>query len=130
MRHFIPRSILTLAALLLSLTYNSLYGQGLMAPAPFSIPPAAHMPGTAGAWSPTQQQENISAPANAKDEPAKHKISSVATNYKTFTVSKKNLSAEAVAANAGYEHHPDFGLVYPGAPCTECYELIGARTET
>lgn len=51
-------------------------------------------------------------------------------NYKTFSAPAKNNSKENTESNKGYEQHPEFGMLYAGAPCDGCYELIDKRTET
>jgi len=84
-------------------------------------------PGAPGAWEPKHNTPGI--PDAIKNQNAPHKLNNTA-NYKTFAEAKKNFSAEAMAANKGYENHPDYGMLYPGAPCSNCYELIGERTET
>ena len=77
---------------------------------------------------PVQRPLDISRPLPA---PAMNPLPGKAkSNYRDFTAPKHNLGVEATAANSGYEHHPEFGLLYPGAPCKDCYELIGKRTET
>ncbi len=50
-------------------------------------------------------------------------------NYQTFTAFSKSITDEVVAGNKGYESHPELGMLFPGAPCKDCYELIGDRTE-
>ncbi len=50
-------------------------------------------------------------------------------NYRTFTSPVKQLTDEAVNKNQGYETHPETGMLFAEAPCTDCYELIGNRTE-
>ncbi len=50
-------------------------------------------------------------------------------NYKTFTIPSGNISREALQANKGYEQHPELGKLFAESPCTDCYELIGKRTE-
>ena len=61
---------------------------------------------------------------------AKNAMTAIPLNYKYFTKPYKTTSKEAAAANLGYENHPEAGLLYPGTPCENCYELIGQRTET
>src|SRR6185312_13813067 len=50
-------------------------------------------------------------------------------NYTSFTAPVINAGTEAIQNNPGYEHHPETGKLFPEAPCTDCYELIGKRTE-
>jgi len=50
-------------------------------------------------------------------------------NYTTFTTPDTHNQAEAIANNPGYEQNPEVGVLYVGAPCANCYELIGSRTE-
>jgi len=51
-------------------------------------------------------------------------------NYTTFTTPNTDNRTEAIANNPGYEQHPEVGMLFPGTPCDNCYELIGSRTET
>ena len=61
---------------------------------------------------------------------SKNKVTgNVPGNYTTFSAPVKNTSSEAVRLNAGYEDHPEAGMLFSNAPCTNCYELIGKRTE-
>lgn len=41
---------------------------------------------------------------------------------------KYDLNDDVLRFNAGYENHPDLGLV-SGLPCENCFELIGERSE-
>ena len=50
-------------------------------------------------------------------------------NYTSFTTPVKQLTDEALTNNQGYENHPEIGMLYSGAPCNNCYELIGSRME-
>lgn len=50
-------------------------------------------------------------------------------NYKWFTAQYKNVSNEALAANKGYENHPELGMLFAETPCDNCYELLDKRTE-
>ena len=72
----------------------------------------------------TEQNESTSQSVMAKNA-----MTAAPLNYKTFTKPFKNQSAEATTANAGYENHPEAGLLFLGTPCDNCYELIGKRTE-
>ncbi len=104
-------------------------GQGVMGVYPLTT--AASTAPTGAAWAPVSSATQINRPVSNNDAAeARRKSLEKSPNYKSFTPVKKNLSAEAVAANAGYEMHPDFGVLYGGAPCSDCYELIGERTET
>jgi gliding motility-associated-like protein len=49
-------------------------------------------------------------------------------NYKWFTTPFKNTDGEAIEANLAYQKNPEAGLLFPGTPCDNCYELIGKRT--
>jgi gliding motility-associated-like protein len=50
-------------------------------------------------------------------------------NYSTFTEDRILVSEEASAANAAVGTHPELGMLFPDAPCSNCYEVIGERTE-
>lgn len=50
-------------------------------------------------------------------------------NYQTFTKVVRDTSAETLAGNKGYENDPEIGLLFKEAPCSDCYEAIGKRTE-
>lgn len=50
-------------------------------------------------------------------------------NYHTFTSLQKYISDEARLHNAGFERHPELGMLFAEAPASDCYELIGKRTE-
>lgn len=52
-----------------------------------------------------------------------------ANNYTTFTLPATVISEEVRAANRALNGHPEVGQLFPGAPCTDCYELVGERTE-
>ena len=54
---------------------------------------------------------------------------STAGNYTSFTPEKRLVTDEVVANNRGYEQHPEMGLLYDGAPCSNCFELLDKRTE-
>lgn len=60
---------------------------------------------------------------------AKNGMTAGVRNYKTFTAPYKNTSQESIEQNAGYEQHPEAGLLFAETPCDNCYELIGKRTE-
>ena len=132
MRHFLPQSILIATVLFVSFCFNQLYGQGVMGQYPFLAPPVAHMPATSGgsAWTALQQPVDMRIPKTTGNERQLRAVNTQKHNYLKFSETKINLSDEARAANAGYEQHPDFGKLYPGAPCSDCYELIAERTET
>jgi gliding motility-associated-like protein len=51
-------------------------------------------------------------------------------NYSSFTTQYQNLSEEAKLANKEYANHPELGMLFPEAPCADCYELIAERTES
>lgn len=51
-------------------------------------------------------------------------------NYTSFAPQHKNISEEARSKNRNNLNHPELGMLFAEAPCTACYELIGARTET
>ncbi len=46
-----------------------------------------------------------------------------------FTTISKDSSAETMNGNVGYGRHPEAGMLFSEAPCKDCYELIGRRTE-
>ena len=52
------------------------------------------------------------------------------TNFTTLTGLHRNTSAEVAASNKGYENDAELGLLFAGAPCADCYELLDKRTET
>jgi len=125
MKFSLPRKGSVIAALLVLSCGGATYAQALMQAQPFT---SYNGTGAPGAWEPTHNKAGVTMPDAIRDEHAPRKLNN-APNYKTFTVAKKHLSDEAKAANAGYENHPDYGMLYPGAPCSNCYELIGERTE-
>ena len=51
-------------------------------------------------------------------------------NYTSFTKPVIKRTADIIAANKGFEQHPELGLLPKNAPCSDCFELIGKRTET
>lgn len=51
-------------------------------------------------------------------------------NYTSFPPARFHLTDEARQANAAFLAHQELGLLYDGAPCTDCYEQIAARTAT
>ncbi|MCF8450670.1 MAG: hypothetical protein K9G49_12440, partial [Taibaiella sp.] len=51
-------------------------------------------------------------------------------NYTSFTPQHKNISEEARTKNQNNLYHPELGMLFAEAPCTACYEIIEARTET
>ena len=68
--------------------------------------------------------------AQLHDRQRTSKVSANASgNYSTFRSLKKNTTIEAVAANAAYGNDPEAGILFDNAPCSNCYELIGKRTE-
>ncbi len=126
MKHFtkLPQ-ILTLICLFLC---SACFGQGIMGVYPLTT--VGSTATTATAWAPVNNTPSIIRPASNYDAVlARRKRLDKTPNYKSFTPVKKNLSAEAMTANAGYESHPDFGVLYAGAPCNDCYELLSERTE-
>ena len=50
-------------------------------------------------------------------------------NYTSFTARVADKSPQVLAANAGHEQDPELGVLYRYAPCTNCYEALGKRTE-
>ncbi len=60
---------------------------------------------------------------------AKNGMTAGPRNYTSFTTPYKDNNSEVINANAGYEHHPELGLLFAETPCDNCYELIGKRTE-
>ena len=129
-RLFLPAVILSLT-LFVSSVDNRLYGQAIMEKATKASPE----PLAGGHLSASRSVSNT--PAALQTATAQHQAAMPKNgpqngpgNYHTFRAPVKNTSAEAIAANAGYEHHPETGLLYAEAPCDNCYELIGKRTET
>jgi len=51
-------------------------------------------------------------------------------NYRSFTPQYTHISDEARAANQANGSHPEVGMLFEEAPCKDCYEIIGERTET
>ncbi len=65
------------------------------------------------------------------DATAQQQMQAATRNYKEFRRAVSSLSADAAKQNAGlFTGHPEFGLLYPGAPCNDCYEILDKRTET
>src|SRR4051812_29178069 len=56
-------------------------------------------------------------------------LTASAGNFSSFSQPEKYLSAEVPEHNKGYEQDAELGMLFPEAPCKECYELLGARTE-
>ncbi|MBX2906014.1 MAG: T9SS type A sorting domain-containing protein [Taibaiella sp.] len=52
------------------------------------------------------------------------------TNFTSFSTWHRNSNSEVQKYNRGNENHPELGLLYPDAPCSDCYEIIEKRTET
>ncbi|WP_345083429.1 beta strand repeat-containing protein, partial [Nemorincola caseinilytica] len=52
------------------------------------------------------------------------------TNFTFISAIRKNPSPEVIQYNQGYEQHTELGMLFPEAPCSDCYELIEKRTET
>ncbi len=129
MERSLSLKVFVIALLLVSINFKVLYGQGVMEQSAFIASPTAEMPVSGNAWS-SLQSPGVNIPDAAKNGQPVKAIKYGVHDYKTFSPTKINLSIEAREANAGYEHHPDFGKLYPGAPCSDCYELIGERTET
>ena len=69
------------------------------------------------------------AEAQRTDMQAKSGMTAKPHNYTTFSEPITDKTSQAIANNKGYEHHPETGVLYPDAPCDNCYELIGSRTE-
>ena len=69
------------------------------------------------------------APSSSTSVMAKNGMTAEPKNYRSFTAPYKNTSDAAREANRGYENHPEAGLLFPGTPCNNCYELINKRTE-
>ncbi len=110
-------SILTVICLFLCV---NLFGQGVMGK--YHTPLSGNSQNNLSA---TKQNESTSQSVMAKNA-----MTATPLNYRSFTKPFKNHSAEATTANAGYENHPEAGLLFLGTPCDNCYELIGKRTET
>ena len=127
MKHFFTLSSAILCAAL-SLNSSSLFAQAAMEKAaknpsgPLSHAPVVYNGLPAGDHVQSDNSARRAAPKNGpQNNPG---------NYRSFSATATNTSAEAIAANAGYEHHPEAGLLYENAPCSDCYEMIGLRTET
>jgi len=50
-------------------------------------------------------------------------------NYTWFTHQYRDISAEVLQGNIGYETHPEVGMLFAETPCDNCYEVIEKRTE-
>ena len=72
---------------------------------------------------------NYNAPLYAQTTHAKPGMGEGKFNYTSFTPISIDTSAETINANKGYEQDPELGRLYKGAPCKDCYEAIGKRTE-
>ena len=64
----------------------------------------------------------------AKEGVAANGMALQTNNYAFFSQPAVNVSEEARRANANVGQHPELGMLFPDAPCTDCYELIGERT--
>ena len=51
------------------------------------------------------------------------------TNFTSFSGKAKVTGNEMQAANKGHENDPELGILYAGAPCADCYEVLDKRTE-
>ena len=51
-------------------------------------------------------------------------------NFSSFTGTHKNNATEVAQMNKGHENDPELGVLYPDAPCSNCYEVLDKRTET
>ena len=88
------------------------------------------------AWSATTSSASVAnTDADIYKQPALSKpapmevIADNETNYTSFTPARLNKTKDAIAHNKGFENDPELGMLFPGAPCSNCYELIGKRTE-
>ena len=50
-------------------------------------------------------------------------------NYASFNKRVINKTDEVLQQNKGYEQHSELGMLPANAPCKDCYEVIGNRTE-
>ena len=117
MKHFKPvTKILTVISVFLSL--NS-FGQGLAGIYKMTAPATTSPVGFSA--------EDI-VPSSASVM-AKNGMTAAPLNYHSFTRPFVTRSAEAARENAGFENHPEAGMLFPGTPCDHCYEVIGKRTE-
>ena len=123
MKHFVTLLVL-LACFFSPFNCAVIHGQALMEKAAVSASGAASRPIT-------KQQTNISQQSGSVRHTlhSKNAMTAEPYNYKWFTEPYKQVSNEALAANAGYEHHPELGMLFPETPCDNCYELIGKRTD-
>ncbi len=62
-------------------------------------------------------------------KPIQSAMTSDIKNFRTFTHSEPNTAEEVQQANKDYLEHPELGKLFAEAPCSDCYELIGKRTE-
>lgn len=67
--------------------------------------------------------------AQRKDLQAQSGMTAQPKNYTRFSHPIKDNSGQAIANNPGFENHPETGVLFTDAPCENCYELIGSRTE-
>jgi uncharacterized protein YjdB len=51
-------------------------------------------------------------------------------NYNSVSTVSKLDNTEVTVYNKGHENDPEIGVLFPNAPCTDCYELLERRTET
>ena len=122
MKHLLLKRIIIAGILVFAVNNGMVYGQGVMQALPFQ------QYGGPTAWDPGHNNTPV-IPDAAKMQAHPARELNNRPDYKTFTTAKPHLSAEAIEANKGYESTPDYGMLYPGAPCSDCYELIGERTE-
>ncbi len=123
-------SVAFVAALLICAPDNTAYGQALMQKALKTT--ADHIAGAhlAPVRNPANTNLTNTAPQQAAAPARRNGPQNGPGNYKTFSAKKKNNTVEAMVANRGYERHPEIGMLFAEAPCDNCYELIGKRTET
>jgi len=111
----------TLLAITLSVTTHEAYSQAAARPLPVYIPGTAQRQAFSG----------NTLPANITKPTASARVMKpVASNYTSFSQPVKNNTTEAQKANAKYLQHPEVNQLSADAPCDNCYELIGERTET
>ncbi len=69
-------------------------------------------------------------PAKILPAAARNNINGIGkANYAYFSKRVINKNDEVLGQNKGYEQHPELGVLPANAPCRDCYELIGSRTE-
>ena len=94
--------------------------------------------------SPSRQQTTIAPPASGSEMWQQSRTDGIATpskkgepaaathdgNFTSFLPVSTERSSEVMLNNKGFEDDAELGVLYPNAPCSDCYELLGKRTAT